>query len=129
MPVINALSDMYHPCQALADMFTLQRPLWQLRGRKLAFIGDGNNVAHSLMLCAARLGMHFALAHPKGYEANPAILRQTGEFAALSGATLTMTNDPAEAVSRRRRGLHRCLDQHGPGRGKGQAAGRLPATR
>ncbi len=98
VPVINALSDMYHPCQALADMFTLQERFGDLRGRKLTFIGDGNNVAHSLMLCAVRLGMNFALAHPKGYEANPDILRKTEALAADSGAELIVTNDPAEAV-------------------------------
>src|SRR5712692_4997919 len=68
VPVINALSDLYHPCQALADIFTLQEQFGDLRGLKIAFIGDGNNVAHSLMLCAARLGIDFAVGCPKGYE-------------------------------------------------------------
>ena len=73
-PVINALSDLYHPCQALADMFTLREQFGELRGLKLAFVGDGNNVAHSLMLSAARLGMDFAIATPEGYEPNPEIV-------------------------------------------------------
>ena len=73
VPVINALSDMYHPCQALADAFTMTERLGELRGRKLAFVGDGNNVAHSLMLCCARLGAHFAIASPIGYEPMAAI--------------------------------------------------------
>src|SRR5271165_2237243 len=68
VPVINALSDLYHPCQALADVFTLQEKFGDLRGLKLAFLGDGNNVAHSVMLSALRLGMNFTIATPKGYE-------------------------------------------------------------
>ncbi len=99
VPVINALSDMFHPCQALADILTLQERLGDLNGRKLAFVGDGNNVAHSLMLCSARLGMDFALGAPKGYEPNPEIVEQARELAAASGATVTVTRDPYEAVS------------------------------
>ncbi len=68
VPVINALSDLYHPCQALADVFTLKEQFGELRGLKLAFVGDGNNVAHSLMLTAARLGVNVAVATPPGYE-------------------------------------------------------------
>src|SRR5262249_19829910 len=88
VPGINACSDRYHPCQALADLFTLKEHFGQLRGLKLAFIGDGNNVAHSLMLDAARLGVDFAIAHPKGYEPNPEILAQARALAAVSGALL-----------------------------------------
>jgi ornithine carbamoyltransferase len=99
VPVINALSDMFHPCQALADIFTLQERYGTLRGRKLAFVGDGNNVAHSLMLCALRLGMNFALATPMGYEANATVLQDAEAFAAISGARLTLTYDAAEAVA------------------------------
>ena len=69
VPVINALSDLYHPCQALADVLTLREHFGELRGLKLAFVGDGNNVAHSLMLTAVRLGMDFALATPAGLRA------------------------------------------------------------
>jgi ornithine carbamoyltransferase len=99
VPVINALSDRFHPCQALADIFTLQERYGEIRGRKLAFVGDGNNVAHSLMLCGLRLGMDFALATPKGYEADPEILQEAEGLAAVSGATLSVTNNPVEAVS------------------------------
>ncbi len=99
VPVINALSDVYHPCQALADVFTLQERFGDVRGKKLAFVGDGNNVAHSLMLCSARLGMDFALATPPGYEANADVVRDAEGLAAVTGASLTITNDPWEAVS------------------------------
>jgi len=99
VPVVNALSDMYHPCQALADIFTLQERFDNLRGLTLAFVGDGNNVAHSLMLCAARLGIHFRLACPTGYEPNAEVVRQAQGLAAVSGTTLAVTNDPAQAVS------------------------------
>ena len=76
--MINALSDMYHPCQAFADIFTLKEKFGDLRGVKLAFVGDGNNVAHSLMLNAARLGMDFARAAPAGYEANAGVVKRRG---------------------------------------------------
>jgi ornithine carbamoyltransferase len=99
VPVINALSDRFHPCQALADVFTLQERFGELRGLKLAFIGDGNNVANSLMLSALRLGMHFALATPGGYEPDPEIVAQAEALAAVAGGQLLITNDPAEAVS------------------------------
>jgi ornithine carbamoyltransferase len=98
VPVINALTDMYHPCQALADMQTLREHFGYMRGLKLAFVGDGNNVAHSLMLNAARLGMDFALATPFKYEANAAVIAQACDFALESGSNIEITNDPAEAV-------------------------------
>jgi ornithine carbamoyltransferase len=101
-PVINALSDLFHPCQALADMQTIRERFGELQGRKLAFIGDGNNVAHSLMLSALRLGMDFALGCPEGYSPNPDIVAQAEGLAAVSGASLTIVHEPAEAV----RGAH-----------------------
>jgi len=97
-PVINALTDLYHPCQALADVFTLQERFGELRGLKLAFVGDGNNVAHSLMLTAVRLGMDFTIATPAGYAPNAEIVSQAEGLAAISGARLKVTNDPAEAA-------------------------------
>jgi ornithine carbamoyltransferase len=100
VPVINALSDTYHPCQALADMVTLREHLGNLAGRKLAFSGDGNNVAHSLMLCAGRLGLHFSIATPPGYEPNANIVAQAAELAAGTGASVTVTHDPLEAVAK-----------------------------
>jgi ornithine carbamoyltransferase len=98
VPVINALSDLYHPCQALADVLTLKERFGDLAGLKLAFCGDGNNVAHSLMLTCARLGIDFAIATPHGYEPNPEIVAQADGLAAVSGSKLQLTDDPAEAV-------------------------------
>jgi len=98
VPVINALSDMYHPCQALADFLTLKEKFGSLEGIKLAFVGDGNNMAHSLMLDAARMGTHFSIAAPQGYEPQAAIVAQARAFAERTGATITITNDAAEAV-------------------------------
>jgi ornithine carbamoyltransferase len=98
VPVINALSDRFHPCQALADIFTLQEKFDDLDGRKLAFVGDGNNVAQSLMLTALRLGMHFSIATPPGYEPDADIVAQAEALAAVSGAQLVITGNPVEAV-------------------------------
>src|SRR5580698_6385765 len=96
VPVINALSDMYHPCQALADMQTIREHFGSTRGIKLAFIGDGNNVANSLMLNAARLGMDFAIATPPRYEASAAIVAEARALG--TNSTITVTTDPAEAA-------------------------------
>jgi ornithine carbamoyltransferase len=98
VPVINALSDLYHPCQALADLFTLKEQFGRLKGLKLAYLGDGNNVAHSLMLGCARLGINFSIATPKGYEPQPEIVKLANAFAARSGAEIEWTDDPLEAV-------------------------------
>ncbi|MEZ5401484.1 MAG: ornithine carbamoyltransferase [Bryobacteraceae bacterium] len=94
VPVINALSDMYHPCQALADFQTLEECFDQLEGLKLAFIGDGNNVAHSLMLTAAPLGVEFAIAHPEGYGPDEALVAE----ARALGGKIRITGDAEEAV-------------------------------
>ena len=99
VPVINALSDLYHPCQALADMQTIREHFGRLRGLKLAFIGDGNNVAQSLMLTALRLGMDFALGCPEGYLPDPDIVTQAEGLAAVSGASLRITHDCPAAVA------------------------------
>jgi ornithine carbamoyltransferase len=98
VPVINALSDLYHPCQALADVQTIRERFGRLSGLKLTFIGDGNNVAHSLMLTALRLGMDFALGCPQGYLPNPDVVSQAEGLAAVSGASLLVTHDTAAAV-------------------------------
>jgi len=98
IPVINALSDLYHPCQALADLQTIEERCGGLKGLKLAFVGDGNNVAHSLMLTATRLGMHFTLAHPRGYEPEPEIVAEAKKFAAAAGGKVKITLDPEEGV-------------------------------
>jgi ornithine carbamoyltransferase len=98
VPVINALSDRFHPCQALADIFTLQEKFDDVRCRKLAFVGDGNNVAHSLMLTTLRMGMNFSIATPGGYEPDADIIAQAEALAAVSGARLVITTNPLEAV-------------------------------
>ena len=93
VPVINALSDLYHPCQALADVETLEERFGKLEGLKIAFVGDGNNVAHSLMLTAGRLGMHVAIAAPSNYQPDKNIVAEASKF-----ARITITTDPWEAV-------------------------------
>src|SRR6478672_3320533 len=98
LPVVNALSDLYHPCQALADMLTLKEHFGKLRGLKLTYVGDGHNVAHSLLLCAARLGIHMSVATPAGYGPRTDIVAQAFEYAQLSGAEIDISNDPAQAV-------------------------------
>ena len=98
VPVINALSDQEHPCQALSDLFTIYEKKGRLTGLTIAFIGDGNNVANSLLLSACQLGMTLHLASPPGYDVNEKILNQGREFAALSGSQIRLTNNPDEAV-------------------------------
>jgi ornithine carbamoyltransferase len=98
VPVINALSDMYHPCQALADLQTVRERFRNLTGLKMAFVGDGNNVAHSLMITSIRLGMDFVLACPQGYLPNPEVVAQAEGLAAVSGGSLTITHDVSSAV-------------------------------
>jgi ornithine carbamoyltransferase len=98
LPVINALSDLYHPCQALADMLTVKEHFGRFRGLKLAYVGDGNNVAHSLLLCCARLGIDCSVATPPGYEPQPAIAAIAKQFAATSGVVIEVVNDPVRAL-------------------------------
>jgi ornithine carbamoyltransferase len=99
VPVINALTEREHPCQALADYFTLLEKFDDLQKLKVAFVGDGNNVAHSLMLTAANLGGHFALATPKGFEPSKEIVQAAKATAARTGAVIQITNDPHAAVA------------------------------
>jgi ornithine carbamoyltransferase len=99
VPVINGLTDALHPCQALADYFTLREIFGDLRGRKLAYVGDGNNVAHSLLFGAAKAGMDVAVATPSGYEAAPAYLELARADAAAAGIRLETGFDPAAAVA------------------------------
>jgi ornithine carbamoyltransferase len=98
VPVINALSDVEHPCQALADYFTLQERLGDPRGISLAYVGDGNNVAHSLLLTCACLGSKIRIATPAGYEPNEEILANAQEIAEQTGAEIELTSDPGQAV-------------------------------
>ena len=99
VPVINALSDLYHPCQALADMQTVAERLGSCKGKKLAYVGDGNNVAHSLLLTGAKLGMHIAVATPAGFEPNATIVDQAKVFAAENGGSVTISNSAKGAVT------------------------------
>jgi len=99
VPVINALSDMYHPCQSFADLQTVEERFGALDGIKLCYVGDGNNVAHSLMLNGARLGMNVSVACPAGYEPNRHVLDQASHFASQHGRTVAVTNDPEAGVS------------------------------
>ncbi len=98
IPVINALSDRVHPCQALADMLTVQGVFGKLDQVRLAYIGDGNNVAHSLLITGAKLGMHISVATPEGYEPDAEIVRIAASFAAQSGGSVTVSNDPRAAA-------------------------------
>ncbi len=99
VPVINALSDLYHPCQAFADMQTIEERFGSAKGLKLTYVGDGNNVAHSLMLTGARLGLSVTVACPQGYEPKAAVLAQASVFASETGAKIDVTNDAAQGVS------------------------------
>jgi ornithine carbamoyltransferase len=99
VPVVNALSDLYHPCQALADAQTMQEHLGSLQGRKLCYLGDGNNVAQSLALTVSRLGMDFAIAAPPGYEPREEVWQQVLDLATQHGTRVTLTTDPREALS------------------------------
>jgi len=98
VPVINALSDLEHPCQALADMVTIYEKKGKLRGLTLAFVGDGNNVAHSLLLAASLTGVNFHIASPPGYVVKEEILQTAKGFAAHSGSQIVLAEEPRQAV-------------------------------
>ena len=98
VPVINALTDLEHPCQALADFLTMQEVHGDLAGQTLAYIGDGNNVAHSLMLCGALLGVNVRIGCPEGFEPLPGVLDQARALA-QHGAVIEVTSDPVQAVA------------------------------
>jgi ornithine carbamoyltransferase len=98
IPVINALSDLEHPCQGFTDYFTLQERFGDLKKVKLAYVGDGNNVCHSLILTAASLGSHIRVASPKGYQPNVQIVADARGVAKRTGATIELFTDPYEAV-------------------------------
>lgn len=99
VPVINGLSDHEHPCQALADLQTIRERKGALAGLRLAYIGDGNNVAHSLMYAAARCGMHLVVATPPGYEADAAVAADAARLAGETGGSIAGTNDPGAAIA------------------------------
>jgi ornithine carbamoyltransferase len=98
IPVINGLTDFCHPCQAMADYLTILEIKGRLRGVKIAYIGDGNNVAHSLIFGAARFGVHLTVASPKGYEPNPDAVRWAKEQAVATGGTIEILRDPVAAA-------------------------------
>ena len=99
VPVINGLTDDLHPCQALADMFTLHEIFGDMTGRKLAYIGDGNNMAHSLMLAAPKVGADFAIAAPEGFDAATRYVDRARAAADAVGTRFQQTRDPLEAAS------------------------------
>jgi len=99
IPVINGLSDDLHPCQALADFFTLKEVFGDLMGRKLAYVGDGNNVAHSLMITAPMVGMDISVATPEGYEPDSVYLEKAKAGSVEAGTEIEITRDPAVAVA------------------------------
>jgi len=99
VPVINGLSDWSHPCQALADMMTLQEHFGSLAGRKLAFVGDGNNVARSLLNACVKLSLTFAIASPKGYEFSGGVIESAHDKAGKSGGSIILTESPEEAAA------------------------------
>jgi ornithine carbamoyltransferase len=98
VPVINGLSDYNHPCQALGDVLTIWEKFGDLRGRKLTFVGDGNNVANSLLFAGTKLGMDVTVVSPVGYEPHPGVVRLAQEFAVESGSQVSISNLPSEAV-------------------------------
>ena len=99
VPVINGLSDLYHPTQAIADFMTIVEHKGELKGLKLTYLGDGNNVAHSLMIGGAKLGMHVTIASPEGYQPNAEITQLAKAEAAKNGGSILITTDAKEAVT------------------------------
>src|SRR6202049_2331181 len=99
IPVINALSDLEHPCQAIADFFTLEERFGSAEGLRFTYVGDGNNVCHSLMLTAAQLGSHCSIATPKGFAPKLEIIHKAMQIAEVTGGSITLLNDPVKAVT------------------------------
>jgi ornithine carbamoyltransferase len=99
VPIVNALSDFEHPCQALADILTLRERFGQLSGRILTYLGDGNNVAHSLLLAGTKMGMHVRVATPPGFEPIPQVVHRAEEIAGETGGSVELTHDPEEAAT------------------------------
>ena len=95
VPVINGLTNTHHPCQALADLLTVREEFGRLEGLKISYVGDGNNVAHSLAIGCALTGAHLTIAHPEGHAPDPAVIKLSGDL----GTAPTLTRDPHEAAS------------------------------
>lgn len=98
IPVINGLTDLYHPCQALADLLTILEVKGTLQGLKLAYIGDGNNVAHSLLIACSKVGMNISIATPPNYEVDAKVAELAYSIAKTSGSKVELTNNPVEAI-------------------------------
>ncbi len=98
IPVINGLTDWHHPCQILADLFTIWEKRGGLKGQKLVYIGDGNNIAHSLIEGGAKVGMEIVIAAPEGFQPDPAIVKQGERMAEVSGGRVSVESDPHKAV-------------------------------
>lgn len=98
IPVINGLTDLYHPCQVLADLQTMMEVKGDLKGKKLVYIGDGNNVAHSLMIGSAKMGIEIVVVAPDGYAPDKEVVEKAQQFAKKSGGKITLSTDPNEAV-------------------------------
>lgn len=98
VPVINALTDSFHPCQIMADMMTMQEKFGTIKGLKVAYIGDGNNMAHSWINGAAQMGFHIAVASPDGYQVDDNIVENAKKYATKNGGTITLTQSPREAA-------------------------------
>lgn len=98
IPVVNALSDMYHPCQGLSDLFSVKERFGTLKGLTLGYIGDGNNVCHCLIVGAAKVGMNIKVATPKGYEPDLEVVSKAREYAQQNGSQILLMNNPEEAA-------------------------------
>ncbi|MBP1759251.1 MAG: ornithine carbamoyltransferase [Firmicutes bacterium] len=98
IPIINGLTDLLHPCQVLADLMTIQEHKGRLEGLKLAYVGDGNNMAHSLMFGCAKMGLHVVIASPQGYKPDPLIVAMAQADAKSNGGLVEVVDDPFEAV-------------------------------
>ncbi len=98
IPIINGLTDLFHPCQILADILTIYEVKGKLKGLKLAYVGDGNNVSHSLLIGCTKVGMDISIASPKGYEPKPEIINLAMQNSSLSGSKVEITNSPEIAV-------------------------------
>jgi ornithine carbamoyltransferase len=100
IPVVNGLSDLLHPCQVMADLLTIREKKGSLQGRKLTYVGDGNNMAHSLVYGCVSMGMHVCVVHPSGYGPDSSVMERAAGIAAHTGSQISLTENPAEGVER-----------------------------
>ena len=129
VPIVNALSDEFHPCQVLADLQTLAERKGALQGLRMTYFGDGaNNMAHSLMLGGVTAGINVTIAAPAGFEPHPQFVAAAQKRAAETGATVTVTVRSARRGRRRRRPGHRHLDVDGPGERRTRPGAAVPAV-